>query len=166
MADIFSQKKRSQVMRAVGSRGNQTTEVKFSRALRVARITGWRRHQTIRLSGTQGLSLSTSHRGAVRCTPDFVFRPERIAVFVDGCFWHGCPSHGTTPLDRADFWRKKLTRNVERDKQINRLLRADGWCVLRIWEHSLRKSPASCIRRVQRVIAARSARHRCSGGRH
>lgn len=157
MADVFSQQKRSQVMKAVRSRGNRTTEATFSQALRVAGITGWRRHLTIRLRNSRGRSLSTSDSEKVRCTPDFVFRHERVAVFVDGCFWHGCPRHGTIPQFRAGFWKKKLTRNVERDKQINRLLRAEGWRVLRIWEHSLRKSPAKCIRRLERAIAATSS---------
>lgn len=156
MADVFSQQKRSQVMKAVRSRGNRTTEGTFSQALRLARITGWRRHLTIRLRNIQGRSLSASDNGRARCAPDFVFRHERVAVFVDGCFWHGCPWHGTIPLFRAGFWKKKITRNVERDKQINRLLRAEGWRVLRIWEHSLRKSPAKCIRRLERAIAATS----------
>lgn len=166
MADVFSQKQRSQVMKAVRSRGNRTTETTFCRALRVAGITGWRRHLTIRLRNPRARARVPSDDGTVRCAPDFVFRKERVVVFVDGCFWHCCPSHGTMPLVRAAFWKRKLTRNIERDKQINRLLRADDWCVLRIWEHSLRSSPASCIRRVQRAIAARCARQGRSAGGH
>jgi len=70
---------------------------------------------------------------------DFVFPKLKVAVFVDGCFWHGCPKHATKPRNNAAFWRKKLAANQTRDRQVNRTLRAAGWQVLRIWEHELAK---------------------------
>ena len=69
--------------------------------------------------------------------PDVVFKSAKLAVFVDGCFWHGCPRHGVMPKNNRDFWRKKIGGNVERDRRVNDLLRAAGWGVLRFWEHDV-----------------------------
>lgn len=66
--------------------------------------------------------------------PDFANRKEKIAVFVDGCFWHRCPKHYKAPKQNADFWKKKIERNTGRDKKVNRNLRKRGWKVIRIWE--------------------------------
>jgi len=74
--------------------------------------------------------------------PDFVFPASRVALFVDGCFWHGCPKHYTKPKNNRAFWKRKLDANHARDRQVNRELRRKGWRVLRIWEHDLRlKNP-------------------------
>jgi DNA mismatch endonuclease (patch repair protein) len=91
-----------------------------------------------------------------RVRPDVVFGPSRVAVFVDGCFWHRCPEHATEPKTNADFWRKKFGRNVRRDEADNAALRANGWTVIRIWEHE----PATkAARDVADVVAACRARH-------
>jgi DNA mismatch endonuclease, patch repair protein len=82
MPDVFTKKKRSQVMALIRSRGNRDTEIKLASLFRAARITGWRRHQP--LPGR----------------PDFIFRRERLAIFVDGCFWHGCRWHCCMPKSR------------------------------------------------------------------
>jgi DNA mismatch endonuclease (patch repair protein) len=71
----------------------------------------------------------------VRCRPDVVFTRVRIAVFVDGCFWHSCPVHGSSSKANADWWRAKLARNVERDRRNDDALAREGWTVLRFWEH-------------------------------
>jgi len=71
----------------------------------------------------------------VRSTPDIVFGPARLAVFVDGCFWHCCPEHGRTPRGNAAYWVPKLARNVARDRRNEEALRAAGWQVIRVWEH-------------------------------
>ena len=85
--------------------------------------------------------------------PDFVFRKERLAVFVDGCFWHGCPKHGTQPKGNGAFWRKKFATNIARDHRVNRALRAGGWRVVRIWECALKKRPLKCVERItERLI--------------
>lgn len=68
-------------------------------------------------------------------TADVVFRSARVAVFVDGCFWHGCPAHRTSPKANAQYWSDKIRRNQERDRDTDRLLRDAGWIVIRIWEH-------------------------------
>lgn len=67
--------------------------------------------------------------------PDLVFGPTKVAVFVDGCFWHKCPLHSTRPVANAEYWRAKLDRNVERDRADDAALKAAGWTVIRIWEH-------------------------------
>lgn len=73
----------------------------------------------------------------VRRTADLVFRRERVAVFIDGCFWHACPIHGTSPKAHAEWWREKLRRNVERDRETDELLASAGWTVIRVWEHEV-----------------------------
>lgn len=72
---------------------------------------------------------------SLRRTADLVFPRWKLVVFVDGCFWHSCPDHGSTPTARRDWWAAKLERTVERDRETNAALRDAGWTVLRIWEH-------------------------------
>lgn len=88
----------------------------------------------------------------VRRRADLVFRPAKVAVFVDGCFWHSCPDHGTQPATNADYWAPKLARNVERDRETDRLLRQAGWVSLRIWEH---EDPIEAATRVRAVVGER-----------
>jgi DNA mismatch endonuclease (patch repair protein) len=83
--------------------------------------------------------------GSVRPRPDIVFPRTKVAVFVDGCFWHSCPVHGTQPSRNADYWLPKLARNVERDQQQDAELADHGWRVVRIWEH---ESLGMAVRRV------------------
>lgn len=135
MADVFTKAKRSEIMSRVRGKGNKLTEVALARLFRANGITGWRRHYPI--TGR----------------PDFAFPNHRLAVFVDGCFWHGCPKHATRPKGNKGFWRTKLEANKARDQKVNRLLRSGGWRVLRIWEHDLAKSrQVSTVRRVLRVL--------------
>jgi DNA mismatch endonuclease (patch repair protein) len=119
MSDVFTREKRSAVMARIRGTGNKATELRLIALLRAARITGWRRNST--LFGK----------------PDFVFPQHRLAVFVDGCFWHGCPLHASQPKQNAAFWREKIARNQARDRLVTRTLRKAGWRVLRIWEHAL-----------------------------
>ncbi len=131
--DVFTKAKRSLVMAAIRSRGNKDTELKFAAMLRAAGITGWRRHQP--LPGR----------------PDFMFRRARLAIFVDGCFWHGCRWHGRMPKTRAAFWKAKIRRNQARDAAVAVLLRTRGWRVLRIWEHSL-QDPSRVLAKVAAML--------------
>jgi len=71
----------------------------------------------------------------VRVRPDIVFRAARVAIFIDGCFWHGCPKHGTQPKSNSHYWSSKIERNIARDRIYDRALRSAGWAVVRIWEH-------------------------------
>lgn len=89
--------------------------------------------------------------------PDFVFRAERLAVFVDGCFWHGCPKHATWPRRNAAFWRAKIEGNIARDRRVDRALRTAGWRVLHLWEHALTpRLAARTLARLRRALAARA----------
>jgi len=142
MPDVFTQAKRSEVMSRIRSRGNRATELVLVKLFRAHGITGWRRHRSIRFN----VQLSTSNversklsvgRWKFSVRPDFVFPRFRLAIFVDGCFWHGCPQHATQPKGNAAFWRKKIAGNRRRDALVNRELKRAGWRVLRIWEHAL-----------------------------
>ncbi|MCC7349385.1 MAG: DNA mismatch endonuclease Vsr [Phycisphaerales bacterium] len=122
-------------MAAIRSRGNRGTELSMVALLLHHKITGWRRHPP--LFGK----------------PDFVFRTQRVVLFVDGCFWHGCPQHATQPANNQEFWQNKLAGNKRRDRLVNRTLRKKGWRVMRIWEHDL-TSPRRqrTIVRLRRVL--------------
>jgi DNA mismatch endonuclease, patch repair protein len=84
----------------------------------------------------------------LRCTPDLVFTRRRVAIFVDGCFWHRCPLHGTDPAANGDWWRRKLDANVARDRRNDAALTAAGWTVLRYWEHTPVSEMADDVQRV------------------
>ena len=85
--------------------------------------------------------------------PDFVFRKQRLVVFVDGCFWHGCPAHYTRPKARRVFWDAKIAANRARDRRINRALRAAGWRVLHVWEHGLKaRQLGRTLARLRRAV--------------
>jgi DNA mismatch endonuclease, patch repair protein len=88
----------------------------------------------------------------LRCRADVVFTRARVAVFVDGCYWHRCPQHGTAPRSNSDYWQAKLDRNVARDRQNDAALDTAGWTVVRVWEH---ENPALAADRVALVVAAR-----------
>jgi DNA mismatch endonuclease (patch repair protein) len=79
-----------------------------------------------------------------------LFRGPRVAVYVDGCFWHGCPLHGTTPVSNHNWWVAKLERNKERDRDTDRRLRKAGWRVIRVWEHEPTGSAADRVERAVR----------------
>jgi DNA mismatch endonuclease, patch repair protein len=83
--------------------------------------------------------------------PDFVFPEVRLAVFVDGCFWHACPLHAAIPTTNRLFWQRKLCKNKERDRLVRRRLRTSGWRVIRIWQHELRW-PDKVARRLKRAL--------------
>lgn len=87
-----------------------------------------------------------------RRTADMVFRPNRVAVFVDGCFWHGCPQHYSVPVAHGGFWKRKVRRNQIRDADTTKLLKAAGWTVVRIWEHELAEQLDACAEKVIGVI--------------
>lgn len=90
--------------------------------------------------------------GVPRVKPDIVFVSARVAVYVDGCFWHSCPIHGTAPKSNSKWWCEKLTKNVERDRRTDEALAAAGWKVVRIWEH---EDPEEAANKIQQVIADR-----------
>ena len=143
MADVFTKSKRSQVMARIKGRGNKDTELALMKLLRRHHITGWRRHVEIRgravLPGGPEFRAAQQRPPVFRVRPDFVFPKLKLAVFVDGCFWHACPKHATQPKGNAAFWKKKLAANKARDCRVNQTLRKAGWRVVRVWEHELRR---------------------------
>ena len=80
--------------------------------------------------------------------PDFASKKKRIAIFVDGCFWHKCPKCYTVPKSNKEYWLPKIKRNVGRDKKINKLLKKDGWKIIRIWEHEIKKNPGLGVNKI------------------
>ncbi len=133
--DPMTKEQRSRNMAAIRSTGNRTTEVALRYRLVRAGIRGWR----VNPRDVEG-------------KPDFVFDEIGLAVFVDGCFWHGCPKCYRPPKHSRPYWRGKLERNTARDKRVSARLRRQGWSVLRIWEHTLKKNPASAVARIARKI--------------
>lgn len=121
MADVFTKDKRSEVMKKVASKGNKTTELRLIQLFNEIGISGWRRNYPVK-----------GH-------PDFVFMAQKVAVFVDGCFWHGHNCRNTIPKDNATYWQKKRERNIAHDLEITSLFTKRGWTVLRIWECGLQK---------------------------
>jgi DNA mismatch endonuclease (patch repair protein) len=84
--------------------------------------------------------------------PDFALREQKVPIFVDGCFWHGCPKCYTRPKTNRAFWDRKREQNMARDKRVTRQLRRQGWKVIRIWQHALQKSPTTCLTRIRRTL--------------
>ncbi|HEX7469267.1 MAG TPA: very short patch repair endonuclease [Verrucomicrobiae bacterium] len=145
MSDVFTKAKRSEVMSRIRGRGNKDTELALAKLMRRNRITGWRRQIQIITSPRP----SPQRGEGARVRPDFIFGQARLALFVDGCFWHGCPKHATKPKNNRAFWRRKFARNKKRDELVNRTLRKSGWRVLRVWEHELvRANEAQLVRRM------------------
>lgn len=154
MPDVFTKAKRSEVMSRIRSRGNKDTELRLMAVFRARGITGWRRQVSIRfqVSGSK-LQVSTGRKRVKNLKPvtwnmkaqtksvrpDFVFRRERLVVFVNGCFWHGCVEHYRRPRTNRKFWDAKIARNIERDAAVTKALRRADWRVLNLWEHELAK---------------------------
>src|ERR1035437_9352633 len=126
---------RSEAMSRIRSTGNTDTKLALIRFFRTHHISGWRRHWP--------------RKGR----PDFVFLVQRLVVFVDGCFWHGCLKHSRPPRSNQAYWQNKMIRNKDRDRSVSRALREKGWRVLRVWEHELaRKNEIRLLRRIQRAL--------------
>jgi DNA mismatch endonuclease (patch repair protein) len=133
--DNVSAQVRSRTMAAVKSTGNRSTERVLRARLVRSGLRGWRMHA----------------RDVPGC-PDFVFDAPRLAVFVDGCFWHGCPHCHRPPSSNQDYWTRKVARNQSRDRRNTRALRRDGWTVFRVWEHVLCADPARILRKIRDLL--------------
>ena len=137
MADVFNKEKRSDIMKQVLSKNNKSTELRLMQYFREKQISGWRRQYQVK-----------GH-------PDFVFLDKRIAIFVDGCFWHGHDCRNTRPSENAEYWQKKREKNVMHDKEVTNAFESRGWKVIRIWECELQKKnrekleeKVSCLRKI------------------
>ncbi len=131
--DVFSKEERSKVMRAVKSNKNKSTELKLIEIFWQYGLKGWRRNYK------------------VFGKPDFVFHKYKIAVFVDGCFWHGHDCRNTKPASNKDYWDEKIDRNIKRDKKVNSHLTNLGWKVIRIWECEIKKKPLEAADKIKKA---------------
>jgi DNA mismatch endonuclease Vsr len=125
-------------MRAVKGQGNRSTELKLRGALIQSGVSGWK----IQPKNIDG-------------RPDFGFPKIRVAVFVDGCFWHGCPQCYRRPKTSRDYWDQKVARNIARDRGVIARLRRKGWSVIRLWEHDAQRSAKACVERIVRTVSQR-----------
>jgi len=132
MADFLTKAQRSVLMASIKGKANKRTELVLVTLMRKHGLKGWRRHYPI--AGK----------------PDFVFTKEKVAIFVDGCFWHGCPLHYRPPSTNELFWIEKVKTNRSRDASSSRVLRKKGWRVIRIWEHDLKR----CVWVLKRISEA------------
>ena len=122
---------RSANMRAIRSNGNRSTE--------------WRLRSMFIRNGYQGWCV---HSKEFVGTPDFAFPRSRVVIFIDGCFWHGCPRCGHIPKTNQEYWRAKIERNRKRDRKTSRELSECGVKVIRIWECALKKDSKKCLKRI------------------
>jgi DNA mismatch endonuclease Vsr len=139
--DHVSREVRSRIMASVRSRGNTTTELPLGKRLWAAGLRGYRKHWK------------------VPGKPDFAWPGRKIAVFVDGCFWHGCVKCKYLPRTNAAFWRNKIETNRLRDKRVRRSLRTQGWTVLRFWEHEVKRAPDRVALKIGAAVKQRQEAH-------
>lgn len=132
MTDVHTPKKRSFNMSRIRSRDTKPE--------RLLRSELWRLGYRFRL------------RTSLPGKPDIVFPKQKLAIFVDGCFWHGCPEHFRLPQTNREFWRDKISANQERDRRVDRALKRDGWQACRIWEHELKDSLTVTVLKVENLL--------------
>ena len=129
MTDVLTKKQRSYNMAQIKSK-DTGPELVLRKLLSQNKIFGYRLHYKI------------------FGKPDIVFPRKKIAIFIDGCFWHKCPSCFVKPTSRIEFWSQKIKNNLKRDKEVNKLLKKTGWKILRIWEHELRENPDKVCQKI------------------
>lgn len=127
MSDVFDKKTRSEIMRSVKSKNTKSTEIRLQTIFNKYHIIGWRKNYPVK-----------GH-------PDFVLLEKRVAIFVDGCFWHGHDCRNTRPSDNAEYWKAKRERNQKHDREVTEMFIKRGWVVLRIWECELKKKNESYL---------------------
>lgn len=135
--DTVSREVRSRTMAAIKAT-DTTPERALRRALRAAGLRGWR-----------------SYGKELPGNPDIIYPGQQLAIFVDGCFWHGCPSCCRMPSSNVAYWQRKIRRNKERDQQRSRELRKAGWMVMRFWEHQVRDNIRQCVVRITAELVKR-----------
>ena len=143
--DTVSTEIRSRVMAQVRSERNRSTEWRLRASLMRAGIRGWKLNPTDLLG-----------------KPDFVFREQRLLLFVDGCYWHGCPMCYRRPSSNTEYWDAKVARNRSRDKKTTARLKRDGWRVMRIWEHQL-ANMTPVMKHIEEALALKWQRRRPAG---
>lgn len=133
MSDVFLPEKRSEIMRKVKSKRNQSTEMRLIAFFKDNGIQGWRRNYP--LTGK----------------PDFVFPKLKTAIFADGCFWHGHDCRNTRPVQNKEYWTKKRERNQKRDQEVTEALCGKGWNVVRVWECEIKSGDFEA--KLQRILS-------------
>ena len=133
MADTVSKKKRSEIMSAIKSKDTKM-EIAFRKAI-------WRK-------GFRYSKNSSKYFGK----PDIVLKKHKTAIFLDSCFWHGCKKHCRIPTVRKGYWMKKIERNKQRDKEVNRYYKKISWNILRIWEHEIKTNLHKIINIIEKHI--------------
>jgi len=138
MTDVFTKKKRSEIMSRIRAKDAKLEKNFLEGLSAISHEAGYRyrKHYT----GLQG-------------KPDIAFPSKKVAVFIDGCFWHGCHLHSRVPLSNVSYWEKKLKRNKERDREVNRAAKNKGWSVIRLWEHQVKKKPRWSIDKIMRALS-------------
>ncbi len=136
--DKVSKQTRSRIMSRVRSTGNKSTEARLRAFLAQSGIRGWR----LRPPGIEG-------------KPDFAFEKERVAIFVDGAFWHGAPGFARFPKSRTDYWKPKIERNKQRDRHVTNQLRRKGWAVMRFWDFELHDDPMAIVKAIKKKVQQR-----------
>lgn len=133
MADIFTKKKRREIMSRVKNKDSKI-EVEFKKSI-------WK-------AGLRYGKSSAKYFGK----PDIVLPKYKAVIFIDSCFWHGCKKHGSMPKVRIKFWKEKLERNKQRDKEVNKHYKKTDWKMFRIWEHNLRKNKQKIIDNLKNIL--------------
>lgn len=133
MADTFDKNTRSLIMSKIKNK-NTKPELLLRKSL-------WH-------NGLKGYRINYNLKGK----PDIVYPRKKVAIFVDGCFWHGCPKCYRRPKSNTDYWDKKIQKNIERDKSINIFLTNNNWLILRFWEHEIKNNLLDCILKVEEVL--------------
>jgi DNA mismatch endonuclease (patch repair protein) len=129
MTDVLTKEQRAYNMSKIQGKNTQP-EIKLRKLLWSDGVRGYRIHYN--LPGK----------------PDIVFTKKKIAIFIDGCFWHKCPICFQEPETRKEFWMGKIQSNIDRDKKVDEQLKNDGWTVIRIWEHVIKKEPEKAIKKI------------------
>jgi DNA mismatch endonuclease (patch repair protein) len=135
-------------MAAIRSKGNKSTEQALRYRMVRAGIRGWH-------------MLDASILGK----PDFVFKAAELLVFVDGCYWHGCPKCYRAPGSNQEFWSEKVARNIRRDRFVVKQLKKDGWRILRVWEHEMKKCPDAVVAKIRALVRPPKRAFSASAGR-
>lgn len=133
MADVLTKKQRSYNMSQIKSKDTRP-ELYLRKVLLINKIRNFKTNYN--LPGK----------------PDLVFTKNKLAVFIDGCFWHKCPKCFVRPVTRSKFWEEKIKNNVRRDKQINKVILSLGWQILRFWEHEINRNPGKVVKKIAKKL--------------
>jgi DNA mismatch endonuclease (patch repair protein) len=141
MADVFTKKKRSEIMSRIRGKNTKLESDFLKKLSAVSHAKGYRYRK---------------HYAKLPGKPDIAFPGRKIAVFIDGCFWHGCKKHSRVPLSNVPYWSEKIGRNRARDVKNTKILKKEGWTVLRFWEHDVKKQPETAIKKILKTVISKS----------